>query len=238
MDNFSNFINKQFKISLIFLFLALFFGIIYSINLLGYSINSEVLNPANIRSLHISLILYGFIPLMLSYLPFLIINKENIKNDNALNYLNLYTIFWNIFLVFMISSLLFGNRRELAFYDFPYELNFILAFAGMFYIIALYKYIRSYEVIPLWIKVCLYFVLVAPFALLILMNPTIGQVESTVTGPHGDNTLGMSLALIPIYFLIIKLLNDGEFKARWNILWIIPTLFMLYLFYIEVLLVT
>ena len=95
----------------------------------------------------------------------------------------------------------------------------------MFYIIALYKYIRSYEVIPLWIKVCLYFVLVAPFALLILMNPTIGQVESTVTGPHGDNTLGMSLALIPIYFLIIKLLNDGEFKARWNILWIIPTLF-------------
>ena len=33
------------------------------------------------------------------------------------------------------------------------------------------------------------------------MNPTIGQVESTVSGPHGDNTLGMSLALIPIYYL-------------------------------------
>ena len=41
----------------------------------------------------------------------------------------------------------------------------------------------------------------------------------------GDNTLGMSLALIPIYYLIIKLLNEGEFKARWNILWIIPTVF-------------
>ncbi|MDZ7818973.1 MAG: hypothetical protein U5K55_10275 [Aliarcobacter sp.] len=35
----------------------------------------------------------------------------------------------------------------------------------------------------------------------------------------------MSLALIPIYYLIIKLLNNGEFKARWNILWIIPTIF-------------
>ena len=57
------------------------------------------------------------------------------------------------------------------------------------------------------------------------MNPIIGQVESTVTGPHGDNTLGMSLALIPIYYLIIKLLNENEFIARWNILWIIPTLF-------------
>lgn len=162
---------------------------------------------------------------MLSYLPFLIINKEGIKSKIGLHYLNLYTIFWYIFLVFMISSLLFGNRRGLAFYDFPYELNFILAFAGVFYIIALYKYIKAYDVIPLWIKVCLWIVIIAPFALLILMNPIIGQVESTIKGPHGDNTLGMSLALIPIYFLIIKLLNNGIFKAKWNILWIIPTIF-------------
>jgi len=35
----------------------------------------------------------------------------------------------------------------------------------------------------------------------------------------------MSLALIPLYYLIIKLLNKGEFIARWNILWIIPTVF-------------
>lgn len=224
MENFAKFINTHFKISFVFLFLALFFGILYSINLLGFSINSQTLLPSNMRSLHISLVLYGFIPLMLSYLPFLIINKEGVANDDALKYLNLYTIFWYIFLVFMISSLLFGNTRGLAFYDFPYELNFILAFAGLFYIIALYKYIKSYEVIPLWIKVCLYMVIVAPFALIILMNPTIGQVESTISGPHGDNTLGMSLALIPIYFLIIKLLNNSEFKARWNILWIIPTI--------------
>lgn len=221
-NNFETFINRHFKISLIFLFLALFFGILYSINLLGFSIQSDTLLPSNMRSLHISLVLYGFVPLMLSYLPFLIIHKERVYSNSGLHYLNLYTIFWYIFLVFMISSLLFGNTRGLAFYDFPYELNFILAFASLFYIIALYKYIKAYETIPLWIKVCLWIVVIAPFTLLILMNPTIGQVESTISGPHGDNTLGMSLALIPIYYLIIKLLNIGSFKARWNILWIIP----------------
>ncbi len=225
MDKFNIFINRHFKISLVFLFLALFFGVLYSINLLGFYINSDTLNPSNMRSLHISLVLYGFVPLMLSYLPFLIINKEGVQSNIGLHYLNLYTIFWYIFLVFMISSLLFGNTRGLAFYDFPYELNFILALAGLFYILSLYKYIKAYKIIPLWIKVCLRIVIIAPFALLILMNPTIGQVESTISGPHGDNTLGMSLALIPLYYLIIKLLDKDIFRARWNIFWIIPTVF-------------
>ena len=225
LNNFDYFINKHFKISLIFLFLGISFGIFYSLNLLGFYIDSKTLIPSNIRSLHISLMLYGFIPLMLSYLPFLLINKEKVKSEIGLQYLNLYTIFWYIFLVFMISSILFGNTRGLAFYDFPYELNFILALSGVFYIIALIKYIKAYKTIPLWIKVCLRITIIAPIALLILMNPTIGQVESTISGPHGDNTLGMSLALIPIYYLIIKLLNQGEFKARWNVFWIIPTVF-------------
>ena len=92
----------------------------------------------------------------------------------------------------MIFSLLLGKNRGLAFYDFAYELNFLLAFAGLFYILALYKFIKLYKIVPLWIKVCLQIVVIAPIALLILMNPTIGQVESTVSGPHGDNTLGMS----------------------------------------------
>lgn len=223
--DFNNFINKNFKISIAFFALGLFFGIVYSINLLGYSLNSETLNPANMRAIHISLMLYGFIPLMLSYLPFLLINKELGFDKEGLRYLNLYTIFWYIFLVFMIVSLLLGKNRGLAFYDFAYELNFLLALAGVFYIIALYKFVRLYKTLPLWIKVCLRVVIIAPITLLILMNPIIGQVESTVTGPHGDNTLGMSLALLPIYYLIIKLLNIGEFKARWNILWIIPTVF-------------
>ncbi len=211
--------------SLSFLALGLFFGFIYSINLLGYSIDAPTLNPYNMRSLHISLMLYGFITLMLSMLPFLLINKEVGSSKEGLHYLNLFFIFWYIFLVFMVVSLLFGDHRGLAFYDFDYTLNFILAFAGLFYAIALYKFIRLYKVIPLWVKVSFRIVLISPIALLILMNPIIGQVERTVTGPHGDNTLGMSLALIPLYYLIIKLLNTKEFVARWNILWIIPTLY-------------
>ena len=225
MDSFNNFIQLHFKVSFSFFILGLFFGVIYSINLLGFSIDSHTLMPSNIRSIHISLMLYGFITLMLSYLPFLLINKEVGSCKDGLHYLNLYSIFWYIFLVFMTISLLFGNTRGLAFYDFPYELNFILAFAGLFYIIALYKFIKQYKVLPTWVKVCLKIVIIAPITLLILMNPIIGQVERTISGPHGDNTLGMSLSLIPLYYLIIKLLNKDEFIARWNIFWIIPTLF-------------
>ncbi|MFW2454240.1 hypothetical protein ACN4FY_11695, partial [Aliarcobacter butzleri] len=66
-------------------------------------------------------------------------------------------------------------------------------------------------------------VTMAPFTLLILMNPTSGQVEGTISGPHGAKTLGMGLALIPIYYTIIKLSSEGECRARWNILWISPT---------------
>jgi len=225
MDNFNKFVTKHFKISLIFLALGFVFGIIYSINLLGFSINSITLQPQNMRSIHISLMLYGFITLMLSYLPFLLINKEIGYSNEGLRYLDLFTIFWYIFLVFMVISLLFGNTRGLAFYDFAYELNFILAFAGLFYIIALYKFVKLYKTYPTWVKICLRVVIIAPFTLLILMNPIIGQVQSTISGPHGDNTLGMSLAIIPLYYLIIKLLNKGEFKARWNIFWIIPSIF-------------
>ncbi|WP_024954768.1 hypothetical protein [Sulfurospirillum arcachonense] len=225
MDNFNSFIQRNFKISFVFFALGLFFGIIYSLNLLGIFIDSQTLLPSNMRSIHISLMLYGFVTLMLSYLPFLIINKEVGSCSDGLHYLNLYTIFWYIFLIFMIFSLLFGNTRGLAFYDFPYELNFILALAGVFYIIALFKFIKQYKVLPTWVKVCLKIVIIAPITLLILMNPIIGQVERTISGPHGDNTLGMSLSMIPLYYLIIKLLNKGEFVAKWNIFWIIPTIF-------------
>ena len=168
--NFENFIINNFKISIAFFALGLIFGIIYSINLLGLSIDSETLNPVNMRSIHISLMLYGFIPLMLSYLPFLLINKEVGFDKVGLRYLSLYTIFWYIFLVFMVVSLLLGKNRGLAFYDFAYELNFLLAIAGLFYIVALYKFIKLYTTLPLWIKVCLRIVTIAPFTLLILMK--------------------------------------------------------------------
>ena len=102
LNYFSNFIDKNFKISIAFFALGLFFGIVYSINLLGFSLNSETLNPANMRAIHISLMLYGFIPLMLSYLPFLLINKEVGFDKEGLRYLELYSLTWFIFLVFMI----------------------------------------------------------------------------------------------------------------------------------------
>ena len=225
MEKFDYFIRYHFKVSLGLLALGFFFGFIYSINLLGFSIESTLLEPSRMRSIHISLMLYGFITLMLSMLPFLLINKEAGSSKEGLHYLNLYFIFWYIFLFYMIVTLLFGVNRGLAFYDFHYSLNFILAVAGIFYAIALYKFIQLYEKVPKWVSISFKIVLIAPIALLVLMNPYIGQVESTVTGPHGDNTLGMSLAIIPLYYLIIKLLNHEKFIAKWNLLWAIPLIF-------------
>ena len=39
--NFENFINKHFKISIAFFAIGLFFGIAYSLNLLGFVIDSQ-----------------------------------------------------------------------------------------------------------------------------------------------------------------------------------------------------
>ena len=227
MDILQTTVKKHFYISLIFFIIGLSFGFLYSLNLLGITINSKMLYPSNVRALHLSLMLYGFIPLMLSYLPFLLLHKDLGVNYKALRYLEIYSLFWYLFLCSMIVSLLMGVTRGLAFYDFHYSLNGILAFAGLFYILGLYEYIKEYDKKPLWVRVSLTVVIIAPFALLFLMNPTIGQVESTVSGPHGDNTLGMSLALIPIYYLIIKLISTQSFRPRWHILWIIPAFFYL-----------
>ena len=62
----------------------------------------------------------------------------------------------------------------------------------------------------------------APVALLILMNPDIGQVEKTLVGPHGDNTLGMSFTLIPLFYLLIKLHTKEKFTPTWHIFWVLP----------------
>ncbi|SHO80702.1 Cytochrome c oxidase subunit CcoN [hydrothermal vent metagenome] len=225
MFNFEDFIKQHFYIGIGIFGIGLFFGIIYSLNLLGLVIDSSLLNPSYIRSIHISLMLYGFIPLMLSLLPFLLIYQDIGLSSKVLELLQKYFILWYIFLLFMVMTLLFGVNRGLAFYDFHYSLNFILAFAGLFYILALYKAIKGYIILPLWIKVSLVVVTLAPIILLFLMNPVVGQVEATISGPHGDNTLGMSFALIPIYYLVIKYLSGGKFIARWHTLWIIPFIF-------------
>ncbi|WP_228448140.1 hypothetical protein [Sulfurospirillum diekertiae] len=222
MEKFSSFIQKAFAVSSLFLVLGLAFGFEYSLNLLGYFLPSSIITAPNARSVHVSLMLYGFVPLMLSFLPFVLMEKEHIHSEKGLEKLKIYFTLWCIFLVFMTLSLLMGVHRGLVFYDFAYELNFILAFSGLFYILALYDYIKVYKVIPLWIKVSLYLVIASPIALLVLMNPIIGQVEKTIQGPHGDNTLGMSFTLIPIFYLLIKLHAKETFVAKYHAMWIIP----------------
>jgi len=222
-NNLYNTISFHFKISFIFLLLAIFFGLLYSIQLLGYGV--DIFPPANARSLHISLMLYGFAPLMLSMLPFALFDKDSLSDSVGLRYLNLYFYIWYIFLIFMIASLSFGDLRGLPFYDFPYELNFILAFSGLFYLLSILKYIKHYDSKPLWVKVSLFVVVLSPFLLVLLMNPNYGQVEKMLQGPHGDNTLGMSFAFVVLYYLVIKLHASDGFKPRYHILWITPLLF-------------
>ncbi|MDM5271591.1 hypothetical protein PGH07_05340 [Sulfurovum sp. zt1-1] len=219
-------LKRHISISYLFLILGAMFGVIYAVQLIG--IATDLIRPDIARSLHISLMLYGFIPLMLSLLPFALFDKENVLTAESLDYLEKYFILWYIFLVFMILALLAGNTRSLPFYDFPYELNGILAFAGLFYIIAIFKSIKNYTIKPQWVKVSLALVIISPFTLLLLMNPNYGQVEQMHLGPHGDNTLGMSFALMAIYYLAIKLASPHtSFTTRWHILWIIPLSFYL-----------
>ena len=53
MEQFNKIIQKHFTISLVFFGLGLGFGLIYSINLLGFSLDSKILDPMNMRSIHI-----------------------------------------------------------------------------------------------------------------------------------------------------------------------------------------
>ena len=218
----NKFIDDELPFALFWLILGLFAGLVYAMEILGLDGSMSLLSPERARSLHISQMLYGFFPLMLSLLPFALFQKEGVLSQNAIVHLQRYFVVWNLFLLFMSMALLFGNIRGLPFYDFPYQLNFLLAFSGVFYLFALLDALRRYAKRPLWVNVSLAAVIVAPLALIVLMNPQYGQVEKTLIGPHGDNTLGMSFALIPIYYLLIKLVATDEFKPRWHGLWIIP----------------
>lgn len=197
-------------------------GLIFSLQMIGYGIEGTLLEPDRSRSLHISLMLYGFFPLVLSILPFALFDKEGVLTFKAMEHLRRYFWVWNTFLLFMVMALLFGNTRGLPFYDFPYQLNFLLAFSGIFYLLALIDALKRYEKRPLWVNISLGVVIVAPLLLVLLMNPDYGQVEKSLIGPHGDNTLGMSFALLPIYYLLIRLASLHTFTPRWNLLWIIP----------------
>ncbi len=207
-----------------FIFLgSILVGVIFAAQLLGVEfLNATLLNPATTRSLHITLMLYGPIMLALSLLPFALFAKDKLDLSDAVEPLKNYFLLWHLFLFMATISIFLGVQRGLPFYDFAYELNFTLAASGIFYIVAIFKMIRHYEVTPLWVKVSKTLLFVAPLALLILMNPTYGQVEKTLIGPHGDNTLGMSFTLIPLFYLMIKLHAKEEFVPKWHIFWIVP----------------
>jgi hypothetical protein len=222
MDLLKTLLYDELPLALLWLLLALSAGFIYSIELMGVDGTMSLLSPERARSLHISLMLYGFFPLFLSLLPFALFEKEGVLTSNALAHLRRYLVVWNFFLLFMTMALLFGNLRGLPFYDFPYQLNFLLAFSGVFYLFALVDALRQYEKRPLWVNVSLAVVVIAPILLVVLMNPDYGQVEKTLSGPHGDNTLGMSFALMPLYYLLIKLVAKESFVPRWHWLWMIP----------------
>ncbi len=206
------------------IFLAsVFVGLIYAAQLVGFTLfDSTLLQPVRTRSLHITLMLYGPVMLALSLLPFALFSKDGLNLDAAVTPLKNYFLLWHLFLFMMVISILFGVQRGLPFYDFAYELNFILAASGIFYIIAIFKVIKQYEAPPLWVKVSKGLLFAAPIALVVLMNPNYGQVEKTLSGPHGDNTLGMSFTLIPLFYLLIKLEAKEKFKAAWDIFWILP----------------
>ncbi len=206
-----------------FLILGALFGLLYALQMTGVFL--ELLRPDIARSLHISLMLYGFAPLMLSVLPFALFEKEGLDLTPGMAWLQRYFILWFIFLVFMCLALLAGVSRGLPFYDFPYELNLLLALSGLFYLVAILKIIRGYPVKPLWVRVSLAVVIISPFALLLLMNPDYGQVEKMHLGPHGDNTLGMSFAMLVVYYLVFKLQATKPFVPRGHIFWMIPLSF-------------
>jgi len=206
------------------IFLAsVFFGTLYAAQLIGFNILGDtLLDSATSRSLHITLMLYGPVMLALSLLPFALFDKDGLNLDDAVAPLRNYFFLWHLFLFMAVVSIMLGAQRGLAFYDFAYELNFLLAGSGIFYIIAIFKIIKQYKVAPLWVKVSKTALFLAPIALLVLMNPDIGQVEKTIVGPHGDNTLGMSFTLIPLFYLLVKLHAKEDFIPKWHIFWILP----------------
>ena len=206
------------------IFLAsVFVGALYAAQLIGFNmLGDTLLNPTTTRSLHITLMLYGPVMLALSLLPFALFDKDGLNLDGAVVPLRNYFFLWHLFLFMAVVSITLGVQRALPFYDFAYELNFLLAGSGIFYIIAIFKTIKQYKVTPMWVRVSKAALFSAPVALLVLMNPDIGQVEKTIVGPHGDNTLGMSFTLIPLFYLLIKLHAKENFVPRWHVFWIVP----------------
>lgn len=223
MANFSKLIHSIVPIWAFIFLGSILVGTIYAAQLLGLSfLDESLLNAATTRSLHITLMLYGPVMLALSLLPFALFSKDGLNLDDAVIPMRNYFFLWHLFLFMVVVSISLGVQRGLPFYDFAYELNFLLAGSGIFYIIAIFKIIKQYKITPIWVRVSKAALFSAPIALLVLMNPDIGQVEKTLVGPHGDNTLGMSFTMIPIFYLLIKIHAKDNFKPKWHFFWILP----------------
>ena len=223
MEKFTKLIHKIVPIWAWIFLASILAGTIYAAQLLNFSLfDGTLLEAWTTRSLHITLMLYGPVMLVLSLLPFALFAKDDLNLDDAVEPMRNYFFLWHLFLFMSVVSITLGFQRGLPFYDFAYELNFILVASGVFYIIAIFKIIKQYKITPLWVKISKAILFIAPIALLILMNPTYGQVEDTLVGPHGDNTLGMSLTLIPLFYLLIKLHTKEKFIPKFHIFWVLP----------------
>mgnify|MGYP006944251338 FL=1 len=73
------FIHNEINLLFIWLIIGLSAGLVYSLELLGVSDFDSLLVASRMRSLHISHMLYGFFPLVLSLLPFALFEKDQIS---------------------------------------------------------------------------------------------------------------------------------------------------------------
>ena len=163
MDKFYKLIEQVMPIWAFIFLGSILAGAIYGAQMLGFSsLDNTLLNAPTARSLHITLMLYGPIMLALSLLPFALFAKDKLDLSEAVEPLKNYFLLWHLFLFMAVVSISLGAQRGLPFYDFAYELNFILAASGIFYIIAIFKSIKHYEITPLWVKVSKVLLFVAP----------------------------------------------------------------------------
>jgi cbb3-type cytochrome oxidase subunit 1 len=228
MEEFRKFVRREFNLTFPFLLAGIVFGLVYSLQLTDMlRINEGLLVMSNVRAVHVSLMLYGFIPLAMILMPFSLCVRLGAFSSSGLTHLKRCFNLWRIFLIIMMFSMLLGVRRNLAFYDFDYSLNLLLAISGIFYSLALHHFSRHFTRLPIWLIATRSIAAIAPFALLFVMHPAFGLVEQTRAAPHGDHTLGMSLALIPVFALALYLqvlANQGNssFLHRAKLFWIIP----------------
>ena len=228
MDSYSNFLQKHLFVISGFLVLGLISGFVYSLQFLGFLTDASSLYLSHARSIHISLMLYGFIPVNLLLLPFSLCVKQGWISQQGLLELNRFLKIWYVFLVLMTVSLLFGIHRDLTFYNYPYELNFLLAVAAFFYSRAVNFFVEASGQSFQGFQVLRFAIPIGVCALVLLLHPEWGIANIPLDRPRGDNTLGMSLILLPAFYAAIEISAANKWalqgKRAWHWGWGIPLL--------------